>query len=69
MILLRWRWRRQGTHIQVRVFTADVPALNQEPAPAAWAFCGHLSFSVHDWLDIVAALGPRVDLVEYREEP
>jgi hypothetical protein len=64
MILLRWRWRRQGTRVQVRVFTGEVPTVAHEPPVNQWTFCGHLTFRVIDWPDVVALLGPRIDLRE-----
>jgi hypothetical protein len=64
MILMRWRWRREGQHVHVRVFTAQQTEWNQEPARDTFAFCGRLIFAADEWLDVLALLGPRIDVLE-----
>jgi len=64
MMRMRWRWRPYGDSIHVNVHTAPITAVDQEPKPGTWMNSGRLIFSREDWRDVVALLGPRIDVVE-----
>lgn len=60
---MRWRWRPYGSAIHVDVMTAQVTALDQEPHPARLHGVGCLVIPAEEWHDVVALLGPRVEVV------
>ncbi len=62
---MRGRWRLFGTHIRVSVLTAEIVERQQEPR--AFTLCGILTFSRHEWHDVVALLNPAVDVIEDRD--
>jgi hypothetical protein len=63
MIRMRWRWQAYGPQIHVRVDTAPLPARDTEPASRLYASCGRLVFRSEEWADIMALLGPQVELI------
>ena len=64
MIRMRWRWRPYGSSIHVNVHTAPITAVDQEPKAESFMNCGRLIFAQDEWRDVVALLGPRIDVVE-----
>jgi hypothetical protein len=60
---MRWRAETLGDRVHVRVFTAPIASRKEEPKPGAFQFAGRLVFRAGEWADVVALLGPQVEVV------